>query len=243
MNLKYIFARPACRERATEEPTKVRLQTMNDHLAARVKHVGRMAAPALFLVAALSGCAHAPPKADTAAYQEYKAQNDPIEPTNRFFYAVNDRIDRYAFKPVAQVYVAITTQGIRNHVGYFIGNIGEPARMVNFMFEGKSRDAGTSLVRFVLNSTIGIGGIFDPAAALGYKELDTDFGQFDPPALEALPQGGDHRGGIDVIRQNLRQATRSHRCHAGENHGFGQAQHRLIGLAERRRGRDGHRLN
>jgi phospholipid-binding lipoprotein MlaA len=149
---------------------------MNDQLAARAKQMCRLAAPALFLAIALSGCAHAPPKTDAAAYEAYQAQNDPIEPTNRFFYAVNDRIDRYAFKPVAQGYVAITTQGIRNHVGYFVGNIGEPARMVNFMFEGKSRDAGTSLVRFVLNSTIGIGGIFDPAAALGYKELDTDFG-------------------------------------------------------------------
>lgn len=154
----------------------MRLQTMKVNLAARATHVCRLAAPALFLVAALSGCAHAPPKTDTAAYEAYQAQNDPIEPTNRFFYAVNDRIDRYAFKPVAQGYVAITTQGIRNHVGDFVGNIGEPARMVNFMFSGKSRDAGTSLVRFVLNSTIGIGGIFDPAGALGYKELDTDFG-------------------------------------------------------------------
>ena len=154
----------------------MRLQTMKVNLAARATHVCRLAAPALFLVAALSGCAHAPPKTDTAAYEAYQAQNDPIEPTNRFFYAVNDRIDRYAFKPVAQGYVAITTQGIRNHVGDFVGNIGEPARMVNFMFSGKSRDAGTSLVRFVLNSTIGIGGIFDPAGALGYNELDTDFG-------------------------------------------------------------------
>jgi phospholipid-binding lipoprotein MlaA len=153
----------------------VPLQTMNDKLA-RTKRACSLASPALLLAAALSGCAHAPPKADTAAYQAYQAQNDPIEPTNRFFYAVNDRIDRYAFKPVAQGYVHITTQGIRNHVGYFITNIGEPARMVNFMLEGKSRNAGTAMVRFVVNSTIGIGGIFDPASALGYKELDTDFG-------------------------------------------------------------------
>lgn len=162
------------------------LQTMNDKLA-RAKRACRLAAPALLLAAALSGCANAPPKTDTAAYQAYRAQNDPLEPTNRFFYAVNDRIDRYAFKPVAQGYVHITTQGIRNHVGYFITNIGEPARMVNFMFEGKSRDAGTAMARFVVNSTIGIGGIFDPASALGYKELDTDFGQ--TLAIWGLPSG------------------------------------------------------
>ena len=154
----------------------MRLQKTNDMLAVHAKRVCRLAAPALLLATALSGCAHAPPKADTAAYEAYQEQNDPLQPTNRFFFAVNDRIDRYAFKPVAQGYVDITTQGIRNHVGDFVSNIGEPARMVNFMLEGKSRNAGTSLVRFVLDSTIGIGGLFDPAAALGYKEQDTDFG-------------------------------------------------------------------
>ena len=70
----------------------------------------------------------------------------------------------------------ITTQGIRNHVGNFVTNIGEPARLINFMAEGKPRAAGTSLVRFLVNSTVGIGGIFDPATSLGYQETDTDFG-------------------------------------------------------------------
>ena len=133
-------------------------------------------AGAAFALVLLAGCATAPPKSDPAAYQAFQEQNDPLEPTNRVFYNINDKIDRYAFKPVAQGYVDITTQGIRNHVGNFITNIAEPGRMVNFMFEGKSRDAGTALVRFVVNSTAGIGGIFDPATALGYQETDTDFG-------------------------------------------------------------------
>jgi len=133
-------------------------------------------APGLLLTGLLAGCATAPPPSDTANYQAYQQQNDPLEPTNRVFYAINDKIDRYAFKPVAQGYVDITTVGIRNHVGDFITNIAEPGRLVNFMFSGKPRDAGTSLVRFVVNSTVGIGGIFDPATALGYPETDTDFG-------------------------------------------------------------------
>ncbi len=124
----------------------------------------------------LAGCATVPPRSDSAGYQAYQEQNDPIEPTNRVFYTVNDKIDRYAFKPIAQGYVDITTIGIRNHVGDFVTNIAEPGRIVYFMFGGKSRDAGTALVRFVVNSTAGIGGIFDPATALGYPETDTDFG-------------------------------------------------------------------
>lgn len=132
--------------------------------------------PALALAGVLSGCATPPPKSEAANYAAYKQLNDPLEPTNRTFFAVNNTLDTYLMKPIAQGYVDITTQGIRNHVGNFTSNIGEPARMLNFMASGESRDAGTSLVRFLLNSTIGIGGIFDPASALGYTETDTDFG-------------------------------------------------------------------
>ena len=133
-------------------------------------------APGLLLATALSGCATAPPKTDAADYQAYQQQNDPIEPTNRFFYRVNDGLDTYFMKPVAQGYVHITTQGIRNHVGNFVTNIGEPARWVNFMAVGMPKNSGTAFMRFLINSTIGIGGIFDPASSFGYKETDTDFG-------------------------------------------------------------------
>ncbi len=135
-----------------------------------------IAAPALLLAGLLAGCAKPPPVSDTADYQAYEQQNDPAEPTNRVFYSINDKLDRYAFKPLAQGYIKITTQGIRNHVGDFVTNIGEPGRLVYFAAGGKPRDAGTALVRFVVNSTVGIGGIFDPATHLGYPETDTDFG-------------------------------------------------------------------
>ncbi len=133
-------------------------------------------APGILLAGLLAGCATPPPQSDTADYQAYQQQNDPAEPTNRVFYAINDKIDRYAFKPIAQGYVDITSQGIRNHVGDFVTNFAEPGRIVYFMFGGKPRDAGTALVRFLVNSTAGIGGFFDPATSLGYPETDTDFG-------------------------------------------------------------------
>jgi phospholipid-binding lipoprotein MlaA len=153
-------------------------ETRNPLLKVASKKSLSTAASGLALLTAIlvAGCATAPPASDTAGTQAYNEQNDPIEPTNRVFYAVNDKIDRYAFKPVAQGYVDITTVGIRNHVGNFVTNIAEPGRIVYFMFGGKSRDAGTALVRFVVNSTVGVAGIFDPATSLGYQETDTDFG-------------------------------------------------------------------
>ncbi len=135
-----------------------------------------LCAPVLLLAGLLSGCAKPPPASDTADYQAYQEQNDPWEPTNRVFYGINDKIDRYAFTPVAKAYLHITTQGIRTHVGDFVTNIGEPGRLIYFAAGGKPRDAGTALVRFVVNSTVGIGGIFDPATHIGYPETDTDFG-------------------------------------------------------------------
>lgn len=149
---------------------------MRIKLTSRLKRGLAQALPALAIASALSGCATPPPKSQTANYEAYKQLNDPLEPTNRVFFKVNNTLDTYLMKPIAQGYVAVTTQGIRNHVGNFTSNIGEPARMLNFMASGDPRDAGTALVRFLLNSTIGLGGIFDPAGALGYSETDTDFG-------------------------------------------------------------------
>lgn len=146
-----------------------------------------LATPGLLMASLLAGCAKPPPPSDTADYQAYQQQNDPLEPTNRFFFKVNNVIDNYAFKPIAHGYIDITTQGIRNHVGDFITNIGEPAELVNFMLEGKPRDAGTALVRFFVNSTVGIGGIFDPANSLGYHETGTDFGL--TLAVWGVPEG------------------------------------------------------
>jgi phospholipid-binding lipoprotein MlaA len=134
------------------------------------------AVPGLALLAGLSACASAPPRSDVADYQAYRAVNDPLEPTNRQFYKVNDTLDSYVMKPVAEGYVDVTNQTIRDHVGDFVSNIGEPARTVNFILEGMPHDAGVSLMRFVINSSFGIGGIFDPAKHIDLPETDTDFG-------------------------------------------------------------------
>jgi phospholipid-binding lipoprotein MlaA len=135
-----------------------------------------MAVSGLAVAVALTGCATPPPKSDSAEYQAYQQKNDPLEPTNRAFFSVNSTLDTYVMHPVAQGYVDITTQPIRAHVSDFTSNIGEPARFLNFVLEAKPNLAVTAFGRFLVNSTVGIGGIFDPATSLGMPETDTDFG-------------------------------------------------------------------
>lgn len=136
----------------------------------------RRSFPLLAVGALLAGCATAPPRSDKLAYQAYQQQNDPLQPTNRVFYRFDNTLDAYVLRPVAVGYRKVTTPGIRRHVTYFGENLEEPGELFNFMAEGKPRLAGTALVRFVVNSTLGIGGIFDPAGAMGYHHTYTDTG-------------------------------------------------------------------
>ena len=124
----------------------------------------------------LSGCATPPPRSNAAAYQAYRQQNDPLKPFNKASYHFDNVLDANVLKPVAQGYQAVTTVGVRHHVSDFMSNLNDPGELVNFMAAGKPRDAGTTLVRFMVNSTVGIGGIFDPAGSLGYHHVHTDIG-------------------------------------------------------------------
>jgi phospholipid-binding lipoprotein MlaA len=138
--------------------------------------VKRQILPLLAVGVLLAGCATAPPKSNKLAFQAYQQQDDPLQPTNRVFYRFDNVLDTHVLRPVAVGYRDITTQGIRNHVSNFIVNLEEPGELVNFMAEGKSRLAGTALVRFLVNSTVGIGGIFNPAGVMGYHTTYTDTG-------------------------------------------------------------------
>ena len=138
--------------------------------------MGRKFLPLVAAAALLAGCATAPPRSNKLAYEAYQQQNDPLKPANRVVYRFDDALDTHVLKPVAIGYRDITTPGIREHVSDFLTNLTEPGDLANFMAEGKPTLAGTSLVRFVVNSTLGVGGIFDPAGAMGYQDTYTDFG-------------------------------------------------------------------
>ena len=142
-------------------------------MKSRIWTVGLLAALTL---TGLAACATKPPASDPAALAAYNQTDDPLEPLNRKLYAVNDTLDTYVLKPVAQGYADVVPHVVRNHIGDVLGNLHTPVVFLNDILEAKSRRAGDSLVRFVVNSTIGLGGIFDVASGWGYPSHEADFG-------------------------------------------------------------------
>lgn len=124
------------------------------------------AAASLFAVMSLSGCMTAGPNSQ-----------DPYEDFNRQMFAFNEGLDKAVIEPVAYSYRAVTNEPVREGVGNFTHNLGEPLTFVNHVLQGKLPDAGATFGRFVLNTTIGIAGVFDPASSLGLAKTDEDFGQ------------------------------------------------------------------
>lgn len=102
---------------------------------------------------------------------------DPWEPMNRRVHAFNVGVDRAIARPIARAYVAVVPEPVRLGVGNFFDNIASPVTFLNQILQGRPRDAVQTLGRFVVNSTLGIGGIFDPASDLKMKRRSEDFGQ------------------------------------------------------------------
>ncbi len=102
---------------------------------------------------------------------------DPLESLNRGTYAFNDAVDRAVLKPVAQGYQAVTPNFVRSGVANAFSNVGEVSVSVNNLLQGKPRDALSDLGRFLVNSTLGVLGLFDVATPMGLERHEEDFGQ------------------------------------------------------------------
>lgn len=122
------------------------------------------------LAACLGACVTLPPNAP-------RSPQDPLERWNRGVYKFNDVLDRGVAKPAARTYVRIVPQPIRTAVGNFFDNLDTPTVMLNDALQGKLRAAANDLGRFLLNSTVGVGGLLDPATQIGMDRNDEDFGQ------------------------------------------------------------------
>ncbi|WP_425603287.1 MlaA family lipoprotein [Luteimonas endophytica] len=102
---------------------------------------------------------------------------DPWEPFNRRMHRFNNAIDRAIAKPLATAYVKVVPRPVRLGVSNFFGNLGQPVSALNALLQGKPKQAGQALGRFVVNSTLGIGGLFDPASDANLANRSEDFGQ------------------------------------------------------------------
>jgi phospholipid-binding lipoprotein MlaA len=115
-----------------------------------------------------AGCASSPGRT---------TNEDPYEGFNRGVYKFNDTLDRAALKPIAKGYRKVTPGFVRAGVGNVLSNLEYPGTFVNQFLQGKwvlgFRDTG----RFLLNSTLGVAGLFDVATPLGLEKNDEDFGQ------------------------------------------------------------------
>jgi phospholipid-binding lipoprotein MlaA len=154
---------------------------------ARASLLSLTAVMALAVPMLLGACAAKPPASDPDALAEYNETNDPLEPTNRVFYAINNGLDTVILKPLAQAYRFAVPQPVRNGVHNVLVNLGTPVTLGNDILEAKPRRAGDTLMRFAINTTIGVVGIFDVADRLGYPAHDSDFGI--TMALWGMPAG------------------------------------------------------
>ncbi len=102
---------------------------------------------------------------------------DPWERYNRQMHRFNNAVDRGVARPLARGYVKVVPRPFRLGVSNFFNNLGQPVSAVNALLQGKPKQAGQSLGRFVLNTTLGIGGIFDPASDAKLPNRSEDFGQ------------------------------------------------------------------
>jgi phospholipid-binding lipoprotein MlaA len=124
--------------------------------------------------------AAAVPGAEEGEYEELveeKGIADPLEPWNRMMFTVNDRFYYWVLKPVAQGYSAIVPEWGRVRVKNIFYNITTPVRFVNNLLQLKIDEAGTEVIRFVLNSTAGVLGMFDVAKNIELRPHDEDLGQ------------------------------------------------------------------
>jgi phospholipid-binding lipoprotein MlaA len=118
---------------------------------------------------ALTGCASIP--------SGERNPDDPHEGFNRSMYSFNDKLDQAVLKPVSSAYTRVLPQPVRTGVSNFYNNITYLDTTLNSFLQGKGGQGASDLGRFVVNSTIGIIGIFDVATPMGLERHNEDFGQ------------------------------------------------------------------
>ena len=133
------------------------------------------------------GCATAPDPSDTESYAEFRAINDPLEPLNRGVFEFNRALDAMFLRPFADFYRLLLPPPFQEGVHNVLANLRSPVILVNDLLQGEWQRAGTTAQRLVVNTTMGVGGIGDPASDFGLPAHSEDFGQ--TLAVWGLPEG------------------------------------------------------
>jgi len=131
----------------------------------------------LVALVALSACADKPPASNPEALRAYEERNDPLEPWNRSMHQIDQGLNTVIFNPTIAVYQAIIPEPGRKGVTNVFRNFRAPITFVNDILQGEGSRASTTLGRFVINSTVGLLGLFDVAARMGLPYHYEDFGQ------------------------------------------------------------------
>ncbi|HEY3777862.1 MAG TPA: VacJ family lipoprotein [Rhizomicrobium sp.] len=136
-----------------------------------------MAALARNLAAALLALGAAGCATTTRPSQAALDQNDPYEAQNRQVFELNQKLDKYVALPVATFYVNTVPEPARQSIHNFLTNLDVPVTFANDVLQGDADRAADSLGRFVINSTVGVGGLIDVAQKVGVREHVSDFGE------------------------------------------------------------------
>ena len=125
-----------------------------------------------------AGCAgRQQPQVDEQTGQSQVNNVDPYENFNRSVYKFNTKLDKYFLKPLAKTYEKITPDPVESGISNFFSNFNEPRNAINSLLQGKFDKAGLASGRFVLNTTVGLLGIFDVTGRLDIPRHNEDFGQ------------------------------------------------------------------
>lgn len=112
---------------------------------------------------------------------------DPLEDTNRTIFGANQKVDRFFFDPVTRGYRLVVPEPARRGIRNVFSNLNSPTTFANDVLQLEWQDAGITLARLVVNSTLGVAGLFDVADSIGLEKHNSDFGQ--TLALAGVPSG------------------------------------------------------
>ena len=131
----------------------------------------------LTAAAALSACATRPPANDPFAVAAFEEANDPLEPLNRTLFKTDQALDKVLVRPIMTGYRAAVPNRGRKSVSNFINHIRSPITLLHDVLQGDVNRAGNTLGRIIVNSTIGIFGLFDVGEQIGLPYHFEDLGQ------------------------------------------------------------------